>query len=486
MLRAPLVGLMLLGLAGCGTDILFVGPQQPDRTVELPATSPRVSGADSASAREHQRMVQAFGGEVRAPAVQQILASILEKLRNGSDDPGMVFKVTILNSGLVNAFALPSGNLYVTRGLLVLANDQAEVASVLAHEIAHVTARHAIERAELESRSVLVSRVRAEVLNNPGAAQLVRDQAQVAIASFSRQQELDADIVGVRTLANAGFDPYGAHRFLGSLGRNAEMLDRSSETRTNQPGLDFTSTHPTTPDRIQQALLAARQYGTQGLVPVERTRWLNALTGMVYGEDSAEGFVRGRTFLHPRLGISFTAPEGFLLENSAKAVLGMTPGATEALRFDSARIAAEKSLDSFLIENPIEGLALTDVRNLTVNGLPAATGLATGTDWTFRIFAIRVGTQVYRLIMAARSYSPEVEQRFTTSFESFRRLSPEEQSRARPLRIAIHTAKRTDTPEDLSQHMGGVDKPLERFLVINGLERGAELEAGRLYKTIID
>ena len=484
-IRAVAAGLCLM-LGGCGTDILFVGPQQTAPTVELPATAPRVSGAETADVREHQRMLQAFGGEYRAPAVQQILVSLLERLRTSTDTPGLSYKVTILNSGLVNAFALPSGRLYVTRGLLILANDMSEVASVLSHEMAHVTARHAIERAELESRSVLVSRVRAEVLNNPGAAQLVRDQAQVAIASFSRQQELDADKLGVATLVAAGFDPYGAHRFLVALGRNAEIQDRSSDARANAQGLDFTATHPTTPDRVQQALLAARQHGTPGLVPVERNRWLQALTGMIYGEDSGEGFVRGRTFLHPRLGITFTAPDGFMLENSAQAVLGMTPGASEALRFDSAKIAADMSLEAFLADNKIEGLPLSDVRALTVNGLQAATGLAQGTDWTFRIFAIRMGSQVYRLIMAARSFSPEIDQKFMAAFETFHRLTPDEQARARPLRISIQTAKRTDTPEDFSQRMGGVDRPLERFLVINGLERGAELEPGRAYKTILD
>lgn len=405
-------GLSLL-LAGCAGDLLVVGARHDAPTVELPSSAPRVAGAESAAAREHQKMLQAFGGEYRAPAAQALLAGMVEKLRNASDMPGLQYRLTILNSGLVNAFALPSGHLYVTRGLLALANDASEAASVLAHEMAHVTARHAIERQELESRSVLVSRVRAEVLNNPGAAQLVRDQAQVAIASFSRQQEIDADQIGMRTLARAGYDPYGAQRFLISLGRNAELVERSPEKGT---GLDFAATHPNTPDRVQQALLGARQISAAGTVEVERTRWLNALNGMIYGEDSGEGYVRGRSFLHPRLGIAFTAPDGFILENTAQAVLGMTPGATEALRFDSARIPAEQSLETFLLENRIEGLALTDVRALEAQGLPAATALARGTDWTFRIFAIRVGAQVYRLILAARAFSPEVDERF------FRRL----------------------------------------------------------------
>lgn len=475
---------LMFSLAGCASEVLVVGPQQDRAKVELPSGAPKLSGAQRQSGNDHQRMVQAFGGEYRAPHVQQLLASIVERLRNGSDLPGASYRVTILNSGSVNAFALPSGNLYVTRGLLALTNDQSEIASVLAHEMAHVTSRHAIERQELESRSVLVSRVRAEILNNPGAAQLVRDQAQVAIASFSRQQELDADQTGMRTLSKAGFDPYGAYRFLNALSRNTAMTERTEQKPSQGP--DFSATHPSTPDRIQQALMGARQFGEPGLVSDERSRWLNALNGIVYGEDSAEGFIRGRAFLHPRLGISFVAPEGFSLENTSNAVLGMTPGATEALRFDSAKVASDAPLTSFLIENKIEGLQLTDVQPIEINGLPAATGLAKGADWTFRIFAVRLGSQVYRLIYAARAFTPEVDARFTESFRTFRRLSAEEAAHARPLRVAVVIASSTDTAETLSTRAGGIDRAAERFYVMNGLDAGTALQGGRPYKTLAD
>jgi predicted Zn-dependent protease len=478
--RVCAVGMLL---AGCGSDLLILGPQS-SQPIELPSTAPKVAGAETAAAREHQRLVQAFGGEYRAPAIQKMLEEIADKLRAVSTRPSEKYRVTILNSGLVNAFALPSGNLYVTRGLVALANDMSEIASVLAHEMAHVTSRHAVERAELENRSVLVSRVRAEVLNNPGAAQLVRDQAQVAIASFSRQQELEADQIGVRTLAGAGFDPHGAHRLLIALGRNYELRDRG-ENRPGE-GLDFTATHPSTPERIAGALAIARQFAEPGAIPSDRARWLAALNGLVYGEDSNEGFVRGRTFLHPKLGIAFTAPEGFLLENSAQAVLGMTAGASEALRLDSARIAQDKNLEAFLAENKIEGLALSDVETLTINGMPAATGLARGADWTFRIFAIRSGPTVYRLIMAARGLSAAQDERFRAAAASFRKLTAEEAARARPLRLAIVTARRGETPESFSERMGGIDKPLERFAALNGVDKTAALEPGRAYKTIVD
>lgn len=474
----------LAALAGCA-DLLILGPQT-NQQVELPSATPRVSGGQTLSDREHQRLVQAFGGEYRSPALQRILDEIAERLRAVTEKPAEKYRVTILNSPVVNAFALPSGNLYVTRGLLSLANDSSEVASVLAHEIAHVTARHAEGRAELESRSVLVSRVRAEVLNNPGAAQLVRDQAQVAIASFSRQQELEADQIGVRTLASSGFDPHGAHRFLSALGRSSDFKERNGEGQGGQKGLEFTATHPTAPERVAAALAAARYFFEPGVIASERGRWLQALNGVVYGEDSHEGFVRGRTFLHPKLGVSFTAPEGFVLENSAQAVLGMTTGAQEALRLDSARVPQEKKLQDFITENQIENLPLADVQTLTINGLPAATGIARGADWTFRIFAIRLGSSVYRLILASRQFSPSADERFFAAANSFSKLTPAEQARARPLRIATVTARRGETAEDFSQRMGGLDRPLERFLLLNGLVAGASLEAGHTYKTVVD
>lgn len=483
-LRAALLA-TALGLGGC-TDLLILGPQATQQQVELPSATPRVSGAQTSSTREHQRLVQAFGGEYRAPAAQRILDDLAERLRAVTEKPAEKYRVTILNSPVVNAFALPSGQLYLTRGLLALANDSSEIASVLAHEIAHVTARHAEGRAELESRSVLVSRVRAEVLNNPGAAQLVRDQAQVAIASFSRQQELEADQIGVRTLAGAGFDPHGAHRFLTALGRSGEFKERPTDGSTRSEGLEFTATHPNTPDRIVAALAAARYFFEPGVIASERNRWLQALNGMIYGEDSNEGFVRGRTFLHPKLAITFTAPEGFVLENSAQAVLGMTAGAQDALRLDSALVPQDRKLEDFIVENRIENLPLTDIQSLTINGLAAATGLARGAEWTFRIFAIRLGPSVYRLILASRSFSPATDERFFAAANSFRRLAPDEQARARPLRLAIVTARRGETAEDFSQRMGGLDRPLERFLLLNGLAPGAELEPGRTYKTVVD
>src|SRR3954468_773136 len=209
--------LAALGLAGCGTL---------DRNVPLPPTAPRTI-TETQSDRDHARLVAAFGGEVRAPAAQKLLNDIVGRLVPATDRPDETFQVTILNSPVVNAFGLPNGRIYVTRGLLALASDTSEIAAVLSHEIAHVTLRHASQRSEMQARSTLITRVTENVLKNAADAAAVRDRSRTTLAGFSRSQELEADQVGVKVLARAGFDPFGAPRFLTALGRAAGGADAS-------------------------------------------------------------------------------------------------------------------------------------------------------------------------------------------------------------------------------------------------------------------
>ena len=175
---------LLSGCSGFGGD------------VSLPANAPRVIGPDRD--RDHVRLVAAFGGEGRAPQLQRLLTDVTNRLVMATDRPDEAYQVTILNSPVVNAFALPNGRLYVTRGLLALANDTSEVAAVLSHEIAHVTLRHASQRSELQARSDLIERVAENVLNDAEEAAMAQNQARSTLASFSRAQELEADQTGVQ------------------------------------------------------------------------------------------------------------------------------------------------------------------------------------------------------------------------------------------------------------------------------------------------
>jgi predicted Zn-dependent protease len=473
---------LALGLSACITDPISVPPIEP-RRVQLPGTGPRLEPG-SALEREHRRLVASFGGEYRSPKVQAQLNAISERLRLVSDRPSEQFRVIILNSPSVNAFALPNGYVYLTRGLLALANDTAEIASVIAHEIAHVSARHAMARAELESRSVLVSRVMSEVLDNPGASQLMRDQSRVAFASFSRQQEIDADEMGVRAIAKAGFEAHGATRFLIALDRSSRMREEIAGGGKDDKN-DILATHPQTPERITKALAVAREFGAPGIGEADRGKWLQALEGTTYGDDPTQGVVKGRQFFHPKLRFAMSAPEGFVLENTAQAVLGVTAGAKEAFRLDSTRIEPGKSLATLLAENPIESIGVTEIREMQINQMPAATGLAKGPEWTFRVFLVRAGENVYRLIFAAQGMNAEQDQRFLAAAESFRRITDDELRDIQPQRIKLVTAQMGNKAEDLvATHMAGIAQALERFYVINGLGPEDILQPGTAYKVI--
>ena len=157
--------------------------------------------------REHQRILAAYGGAYEDSKLEAVLNQMVAKLVAASERPDMHYRVTILNSPAVNAFALPSGQLYVTRGLIALANDTSELASVLSHEMSHVIARHADIREDQARQVALVSRVVQDVLSDPETGALALAKSRIALASFSRAQEFEADGIGVGSAARAGSDP---------------------------------------------------------------------------------------------------------------------------------------------------------------------------------------------------------------------------------------------------------------------------------------
>ncbi len=479
-----LLGWLAASLSACTSLDPPAGKPIASVAAPIPPAAPRTTGVDSPALREHKDLVRLFGGEYHAVATEKLLDEVLAKLVPASDLPSLSYRLTILNTPVVNAFALPSGRIYVTRGLLALANDTSEVAAVMAHEMAHVTARHAAQRAEIEKRSALISQA-TSVIDDPGKSHTFQAYAQRNLAAFSQSQELEADAIGLRTSARAGYDPYAPSRFLQSLGRSAAMRQSVlGQASADKP--DISSTHPSTPERIDRAIAAARQIGAPGLGEVGRTRYLDAIDGMPFGDDPAEGFVRGTRFVHPKLGFTFTAPDGFVLENSAQAVLGIADGGQQALRLDRVHVDADTTLQTYLASGWIDGLQAGTVQTVVINGFPAATATAKGEDWYFRLAAIRFGDEVYRLIFASKTLSDEDDRRFLAAINTFRKITAEEARDVKPMRLAVVTASAGDTPETLSARMTAQDRPLDLFLVLNGLEAGASLTPGERYKIVVE
>ncbi len=475
--------LVALALGGCaGTLEDRVEPIPAALTVPVPPAAPRTTGVDTPAARERKQLLGVYGGEYRAPATERFLDDVLVKLAAASDTPSQVYRVTVLNSPIVNAFALPSGDIFVSRGLLGLANDTSEVAAVMAHEIAHVTEHHALRRAEIEKTSAVIAKA-ASVIDDQNRQKNFQNYAQFSLAAFSRQQEMDADQVGIRVIAKAGYDPFAASRFLVSLGRATDLRQSLHPGGDTKP--DMMATHPSTPERVAHAVAVARGIGAPGLGETGHDRYLAAIDGILYGDDPAQGFVRGRRFIHPKLGFAFTAPDDFVLENSAQAVLGVTPAGTEALRLDSIKLAAGQTLDSFIAKGWIDGLEASPAEALKVDGLDAVTATAKADAWSFRLAAIKVGSDVYRLTFAAKDLTPETDRRFRDSIDTFRRITAEDAHDAKPMRVALTTAAAGDGAEAMAARMAVPDHPLETFETLNGLD-GTALETGRRYKIVVE
>ena len=492
-LRARLRGRVrfaaLLVLAAAALAACTASPSQTVPLAALPAAKPADAAMSPAVLREHQRILATYGGVYTDPKLQTMIEQMVERLVAASQKPDLHYKVTILNSQSINAFALPTGQLYVTRGLIALADDNSELASVIAHEMGHVIARHAELREKEEQQVDLVNRVVTDVVSDPAAGAMALAKSKLELANFSQKQEFEADSIGIGIAARAGYDPYGAARFLTAMERNAAL--KPDETGAINPAApDFLSSHPSTPARVTQAIATARQYKAPASVtPQEREEardsYFGDIDGIVYGEDPSEGFVRGRRFLHPKLGFTFTAPEGFTLDNTAQAVLGVKRGGGAALRLDVVHVPAEQTLAQYLTSGWIENIDQSTVEDVTINGLPGATAVAKGDQWDFRIYALRFGSDVYRFIFAAKHRTPDTDRTFRESVGTFRRMSLAEIREAKPLHLKIVKVAPGDTVEKLASRMD-TDHPADRFRVLNGIEAGDRLKPGSEVKIVID
>jgi len=430
-----------------------------------------------------------------------MLALIVGELVAVSDDPSRVYRVTMLNTPRVNAFALPGGYLYITRGLLALANDSAEIAAVIAHEMAHVSANHAILRREKQASTELGERVAAEVLGDSASARIALAANRLKLSEFSREQELQADAVGIRMTGKAGYDAFAGARFLETL--NAfRTINRSGLEAFDDSS--FLSTHPSTPRRTELAKRHARFFGVPGIGRTDRDRFLQGIEGMVFGDSAEEGFVRAQRFSHSGLGITFEAPRGFRIENQSKAVV-ITGKDGVAIRFDATVIDSSSTLKGYLNSGWVNGLDASSIELNTINNLSTASGNARADSWNFRIHIIRTGTQLYRFIAAAsrtqetnatevggisgRDNSKKIadlKKVVSSITNSFRKLSNKEIENLAPLKVRVVTFNEGDSLASLANQMKSGGNTLKLFRILNGLGPGEMPKAGYKLKIISD
>lgn len=479
-----LVVALSAGLAGCNIagsalDGSSLRPSSSPVTVDTMKRSSRLAQLAEA---QHPTILRTYGGEYSDPKLERMVAKVVGRLTTVSSNPDEIYRITLLNSPNVNAFALPGGYLYITRGLLALANDSAELATVVSHEMAHVTANHGILRQQREKEEGLATRVADDLLTDNVEARAAIMRGRLRLAQFSRNQELEADAIGIKAAGDAGFDPYAAARFLRSMSVYSGFRSVSG---ADDPSLDFLATHPTGDRRIELALRHARNYGGPGIGITDRDSYLDGLDGILFGDTPEEGFVRGRDFLHPRLGIRFTVPEGFVLDNSAEAVTAAGPGDV-AIRFDGVTVDKSVDVGRYIASGWVSGLDKATIRTATVNGLETGMARARADGWQFDITVFRIGSQIYRLLTAAPQSSSALEPTANLVRSSFRTLSADEKSGLKPLRVRIVKVEPGQTVATMAAMMSGTQRTLDLFLLLNGIAPGTGVSAGDRVKIITD
>jgi predicted Zn-dependent protease len=483
--RASLVSAASVALYGCQSALEqsyqpSVGPSSNPQIVdEVQKNDPRAA----MGAREHPRIVASYGGEYKDAKTERLVARIAGALTAVSENPSQSYRITILNSPAINAFALPGGYLYVTRGLLALANDASEVAAVLSHEMGHVTANHGIERQKREEAEVIASRVVAEVLSSDIAGKQALARGKLRLAAFSRQQELQADVIGVRMLGEAGYDPYAAGRFLDSMAGYSRFMSVDPDA---DQSMDFLSSHPNSAQRIELARDHARAFGQEGKVgDTGRDYYLDGIDGLLYGDSPEEGYVRGQTFLHGGLGIRFDVPPDFKIDNKVEAVMATGPDDV-AIRFDGVADNQNQSLTNYISSGWVTGLDPSTIRQITVNGMEAVTARASADRWDFDVTVVRNNAQIFRFLTAVPKGSQTLQQTADVLRASFRRMTPEEAASLKPLRVRVVTVRAGENITTLASRMMGTDRKLDLFKLINALPTGASVSPGERVKIIAE
>jgi len=450
---------------------------------------------------QHPKILQQFGGEYNDPALRAYVNEIGERLQVVSELPDLDFTFTLLNSDVVNAFALPGGYVYISRGLMALAENEAEVAGVMAHEIGHVTARHSAQRYSrgvLAQGGVTVGAVLAGVFGGGALAKSVQDLggtgAQAYLAGYSRDQEFQSDELGVRYLTRAGYDPIAMSTFLEKLGAQSDLARKlAGKEDAPDPSTSMFATHPRTPERVQRAAEKAAAAEVTAS-RIGREAYLQKIDGMVYGDDPSQGFVRGQEFVHPTLGFAFEAPRGFRLQNTPSAVVGADQ-AGNGLRFDAAALRSA-SIRDYMTREWAEELKiqnLSQINSFEVDGLSAVSAGTTGKtndgkEVDVGLAAIRVSdNQVYRFMFVSPGGASNAEARAAqNTVESFRRLSSSEAGDYRPKRIRVVTASSSDSAASFARKMAVDDLPDLQFAILNGLQPGENPSSGELVKLITE
>lgn len=476
----PVISSALLLLGGCTTSptsgqSIFTGFVSPQQEAQI--------GADSRT-----EIMKEFNGESDNQAMNALVQKIGAKLVPHAERKEVIFSFTVLNDDIVNAFAVPGGHIFITRGLINLAQSESEVAAVLAHEMGHINARHSAQQMSQSMIANLGLQVLGVATDSTAALQASSVGADLFMKKYSRNHELEADALAVRYLAAAGYDPFANAKFLQRLADYTALQQRMAGSAAGNELGSFFATHPPTQERVNRATALAGQTPPVQNPVTNRETYLRAVDGTVYGDSAEQGFVRGRQFIHPVLRVKFEVPQGFRIQNTPKQVIA-TDASGATILFDMGEGRIDDAVD-YITTSWAPNAATGNQEVIEVNGMPGATAstrmLVNGRQQEGQLVAISAGNnKFYRLVFLAPAGGMS---RYATEFRrttySLSKLTNRDVELASPNRVRLIKVKQGDTIQSLAAQMPVPDFAVERFCLLNGLQPGDRLTPGDTLKTV--
>lgn len=438
--------------------------------------------------RELDRDVRREMGVYDNEALQRYVAEIGQALARDSHRPHLPWQFTVVDVPAVNAFALPGGFIYVTRGLLAYVNDEAGLAGVLGHEIGHVTARHAAQaytRAATAELGLLLGGVFLPATRPFG--DLAAAGLGLLFLKYSRDDELEADRLGAEYAARSGWDPRGMLETLATLARIDEASDRRGVP-------NWLSTHPAPADRVEQIqdTLAALRAKATGDYVVRRDEYLRRIEGLIFGDNPREGVVRGSLFLHPDLRFAVRFPEGWQITNGKTQVVAQLAGEGVYVVLQLVENPRGRTIEA-IARNAMggAGFRLLDGTVARINGLEAYVGTYQGTVRDLGRALVRAAHiahegRVYVVAGLARQDAfGRAERDFSATIESFRPLSSAEAAAVRPNRLDFYVVRPGDTWQSIAARASQGNVSAATLAILNGSPPNVQPEPGTRIKIVV-
>jgi predicted Zn-dependent protease len=477
-LCAALATIVALVLSACATN-----PATGEKTISLMSEEQEIAIGQQNDAEVRKEM-----GVYDDAGLQKYVEQIGMKLAKVSERPNLPWHFTVVDTPAVNAFALPGGFIYITRGILPYIDSEAQLAGVLGHEIGHVTARHAAQQYTKQTGAqlglILGSIFVPETRPFTQAAQT---GLQLLFLKYSRDDELQADQLGVRYSSRAGWDPQGMPGLLTTLGR--------IEAASNTKGVpNWLETHPEPADRVQkvQAAVQEAKAGHASNWTVNRAQYLQQVDGIIFGDDPKQGIVRGTELLHPELRFAVKFPEGWTVNNGMQQVVAQAPNANVFMLLQTVDKPSSSDLKAVAV-NDMEQARFRPVSGDTtkINGLSAFVGTFDGSlqdigTVRMRSAYIKNGDTVY--LLAGFTSPGQFEQAaptFDASIRSFRQLSASEAGKIKPNRVRLYTVKSGDTWDSIAEHAGGGSVSGSTLAIMNDHAAGDRPQAGQQIKIVV-